>query len=60
MSEPDFRFYCQVVDQDSGEVIIADFTHVSRIGPNGECESVDMIVSSMLRKFRNERNAERR
>lgn len=49
-----YRFKCQIVDEDTDEVIISGSTYVSKVSLDGSCESVELELYSMLRAFRNE------
>ena len=51
-AKADYRLKCEIVDQVTGETIIADFTYLSAIDEYGGCESVDMTVARILRQFR--------
>lgn len=48
---PSYRFHCKIVDEATGEVVIADYCALTSIDQFGGCESVDMHVASMLRAF---------
>ncbi len=53
METKNYRFNCEIVDEDTGEVVISASTFVSsHITDLGECESVDMEVGSMLRALK--------
>lgn len=47
-----YRFKCEIVDDETDEVVIADYcTLLGTIDQFGGCETVDMHVASMLRAF---------
>lgn len=51
--KPNYRFKCEVVDEETGEVIASGSTFLSsHITEFGECESVDQEVGEVLRYFR--------
>ncbi len=53
MENKNYRFKCEIVDEDTGEVIVTANTYISsHITELGECESVDMEVGSLLRAFK--------
>lgn len=53
METKNYRFKCEIVDEETGEVIISASTFVSsHITEFGECESVDQEVGSLLRAFK--------
>jgi RNA polymerase-binding transcription factor DksA len=56
--QPDYRFECRIVDQNSDEVVIAGSSFVSSIGEFGQCESIDMEIGSLLRAFKRTARAE--
>lgn len=59
MSErPTYRFHCKIVDEATGETVIADYCQITSIDQFGACESVDMHVASMLRAFERKARAE--
>lgn len=51
MSAPNYRFQCSIIDQATGETVIADFCSLSTIDQFGGCESVDIHVAAVLRAF---------
>lgn len=50
-NKPEYRFECQIVDKTTGEIVVRGSTYISEIHLAGDCESIDMEVSSMLRAF---------
>lgn len=56
LETPEYHFFCSIVDETSGETILKASTYISEVGPNGECESVDMEVGNLLRAFREKYN----
>lgn len=56
METKSYRFNCEIVDEETGEVIVAGSTFVSsHITEFGECESVDQEVGKLLRVLRSKK-----
>lgn len=50
-NKPDYRFKCEIVDDNNGEIILSASTFVSSINSVGECESIDEEMGKFLRGF---------
>ena len=54
MTNPNYRFKCEVVDEETGEVIASGSTFLSsHITEFGECESVEQETGKVLKYFKN-------
>lgn len=49
--KPDYRFECRILDETTGQTVIAASTRFNLINSYGQSESIDMEVGSMLRAF---------
>ena len=48
---PQYRFKLEIVDENTGDVIVSDFCSLTSIDQFGGCESVDMHAAAALRFF---------
>lgn len=52
MTLDNLRFELRVIDTDTGETVVSDYTHITPINVFGASESVDIHVASALRCVR--------
>lgn len=54
MTLDNLQFELRVVNKETGEVIVSDYTSLTPINEYGMCESVDIHVGAALRCVRND------
>ena len=53
IAKPNYRFKCEIVDDNTGETVLHGSAPLGTIHADGSCEFVDMEVGSLLRAFEN-------
>lgn len=58
MTAPQYRFQFQIIDDEIGDTIIADYTSLGTIDEFGGNEEIESLVARMLRMFKRSVRAE--